>query len=263
MRANVTGAHHRFASLMAKADRVIAVCQWVKDVLIANGVPERKVALCRQGFGGVSNRPPRQATGPAMRRAEGPLRFAYFGRIDPVKGLDIVVDALRLIPDMPVVLHIYGMVQPGCESYASRLKTSPDARVQFIAPMSPGEVGDAMAKYDFIVVPSRWLETGPLVVYESFAAGTPVLGSRLGGIAELVSDGVDGILVSPDNPNSWANIISGLARDITRVDRLRAGIRPPRTMKDVADEMAEIYSNLRLRNVDRVSGYHHQPDAGS
>ena len=51
-----------------------------------------------------------------------------------------------------------------------------------------------LSGFDLCVVPSLWLETGPLVVLESFAAGVPVLGSRLGGIAELVRDGVDGLL---------------------------------------------------------------------
>ncbi len=54
---------------------------------------------------------------------------------------------------------------------------------------------DTLASYDATVVPSQWLETGPLIVLESFAAGTPVIGSNLGGVAELVSHDRDGWLV--------------------------------------------------------------------
>jgi glycosyltransferase involved in cell wall biosynthesis len=105
-------------------------------------------------------------------------------------------------------------------------------------------VSDVMARYDFVVIPSRWLETGPLVVYEAFASRTPVLGSRLGGIAELVSDGIDGMLIAPDDPKAWAEVIAKCAGDLTHVERLRAGIRPPRTMTDAANEMAQLYSRL-------------------
>ena len=245
MRQNAADAHRRFASLMAKADRVVAVCDWVKNVLIANGVPEAKVALCRQGFSGALRWPADQAAGAARQRAEGPLRLAYVGRIDPVKGLDVVIDALKLIPHVSVVLDVYGIVQPGAEGYAAALKASADARVHFRAAVPRGEVGDVMAGYDLVVIPSRWLETGPLVVYEAFASGTPVLGSRLGGIAELVSEGVDGILVHSDDPNAWATAIAELSDDLTRVGRLRGGIRPPRTMSDVANEMAVLYAGLR------------------
>jgi len=241
MRENTAGAHRRFTSLMAKADRVIAVCEWVKDVLLANNVREDKIRLCRQGFSGPSFR----EGGIRQRGEDGSLRLAYFGRIDPVKGLDVVIDALKLIPDARVTLDVYGIVQPGSETYASALKASGDVRVQFMPAVPRGSVGEVMARYDFVVVPSRWLETGPLVVYEAFASGTPILGSHLGGIAELVSNGRDGILVPSNNPRDWAAAIEDLARDNGRVDRLRAGIRPPRTMADVADEMARHYSDLR------------------
>ena len=245
MRQNAADAHRRFASLMGKADCVIAVCQWVKDVLIANGVPEGKVALCRQGFSAGLKSPAEQAGRIICRRAEGSLRLAYFGRIDPVKGVDLVIDALKLIPDASVVLDIYGIVQPGSETYASALKASADARVRFQPSLPRDDVSDAMAQYDFVVIPSRWLETGPLVVYEAFASGTPVLGSRLGGIGELVSDGVDGILVSQDDPRVWATIIAECAANPTCIDRLRAGIKPPRTIGDAAHEMAQHYARLR------------------
>ena len=56
-----------------------------------------------------------------------------------------------------------------------------------------------LSRIDVLAVPSQWLETGPLVVLEAFAAGTPVIGSDLGGIRELVSDGRDGLLVPHDD----------------------------------------------------------------
>ena len=95
-----------------------------------------------------------------------------------------------------------------------------------------------------MVVPSRWLETGPLVVLEAFAAGTPVLGARLGGIAELVSDRVDGVLMPPEDPGAWASAIAAIAAAPEQVARLRAGIIPPRTLDDVARDMAGLYRTL-------------------
>ena len=76
------------------------------------------------------------------------------------------------------------------------------------AALPPNMVVDAMRGCDFVAVPSRLLETGPLVVLKSFAAGIPVLGTRLGGIAELVTDGVDGMLFAPDDPAAWCFAIA-------------------------------------------------------
>lgn len=79
---------------------------------------------------------------------------------------------------------------------------------------------------------------------EAFAAATPVLGTRLGGIAELVSDQVDGLLIPPEDPGAWASAIAALVAAPERITRLRAGISPPRTMDDVARDMAALYETL-------------------
>ncbi len=70
-----------------------------------------------------------------------------------------------------------------------------------------------MQRYDVLAVPSQWLETGPLVVMEAFAAGVPVLGSNLGGIGELVTSGVDGLLVEPASIVAWRTALEALCRD--------------------------------------------------
>ena len=100
-----------------------------------------------------------------------------------------------------------------------------------------------MSACDFVVVPSRWLETGPLVALEALAAGTPVLGSRLGGLRELVTGGVNGVLIAPNTPEAWAKEIAALAGNPARVAKFRAGVRPPRMVEDVAREMALVYEN--------------------
>jgi glycosyltransferase involved in cell wall biosynthesis len=93
-------------------------------------------------------------------------------------------------------------------------------------------------------VPSRWMETGPLVVLESFAAGTPVIGSDLGGIAEWVQHEQNGLLVAFDDIVAWTNALRRCASDRTLLARLREGVGAPRTMKDVAREMAKLYKQI-------------------
>ena len=242
MSALVGASHRRFLSFVEKVDHVVAVCDWVAEVLRINGVPEKKVTNCRQGFlaGSLVSTP---AVLDVPSTADGTLRLGYFGRLDPTKGVDLLIEALRLAPHVKVRLAVYGVIQRGSEAYAARLKraAASDGRVAMIPALPANSVMDAMGACDFVAVPSRWLETGPLVVLESFAAGVPVLGARLGGIAELVADGVDGVLIKPDDPAAWSSAIAELAGNPDRVSRLRAGVRPPRTMDDVAREMAAVY----------------------
>jgi glycosyltransferase involved in cell wall biosynthesis len=215
-------------------------------VLCRNGVPEAKITLSRQGI----DREPLPER-PAPADASGPLKIAYFGRIDRTKGPDLLARALSLLPEADVRICVNGVCQPGSEPDAEWLaqQASLDGRLKLLPAVAQHEVVDAMAAHDIVAIPSRWLETGPLVALEAFAAHVPVLGANHGGIAEIVRDGIDGVLVAPDDPVAWAAAIDRLARDRALLHRLRTGITPPRTADAVADDMADLYGRL-LSNFD-------------
>jgi glycosyltransferase involved in cell wall biosynthesis len=235
-------AQRRSLSFLAKADYVVAVSQWVREVLARNDVPAEKITLSRQG---VDLQPPPPA--PAPRDAGAGLRIAYFGRIDPTKGPDLLAQAIAQVKNPDVRIDIFGIDQTAGAgpTYACLARQAArDARLRLRPSVEPAAVLSLMAGYDLIAIPSRWLETGPLVALEAFAAGTPVLGARLGGIAELVGDGVDGVLVAPDDPAAWATAIEQLAADPARIEALRAGITAPRTMDAAAADMAALYDRI-------------------
>jgi glycosyltransferase involved in cell wall biosynthesis len=102
-------------------------------------------------------------------------------------------------------------------------------------------VRSLLADYDALAVPSCWLETGPLVVLEAFAAGIPVLGSGLGGIAELIRHDVDGLLVETGSVVYWTATLCRVVSEPGLLARLRAGVRLPRAMEEVAEDMLTVY----------------------
>ncbi|NJK59953.1 MAG: glycosyltransferase family 4 protein [Oscillatoriales cyanobacterium SM2_1_8] len=172
------------------------------------------------------------------------MAIACVGRFDPVKGMNVLIQAWRHMAQVPATLDIYGVGNP---TYAAALRAlaAHDSRIAFREPVPPEQVGRVLAKYDLLAVPSQCLETGPLVVYEAFAAGVPVVGSGLGGIAELVTPAQDGVLVpNYADPVAWAQVLTELSLDRDRLERLRAGVRSPRTMDDVAREMVALYGSL-------------------
>ncbi len=229
---------------LGKVDAVVAVAHWVEQVLARNGVPAGKITLSRQGVDLRARAP----AASAARPAGGPLRIGYFGRIDRTKGPDLLAAAIGARPGLQVRLDVHGIDQSGGASAAGAClarAAAADGRVRLLPSLPASEVVAAMAGYDLIAVPSRWQETGPLVVLEAFAAGTPVLGARLGGVAELVRDGVDGVLVAPGDAAAWAAAIEALAADRPRLEALRRGVAPPRTMDAAARDMAALYERLR------------------
>jgi len=198
-----------FRSLAAEVDHLVAVCQWARELLIENGVPARKITLSRHGLS--TDAMGMESIGEPDRNLEGKLRIAYFGRLDPSKGPLVLIQAMRSIPEAQVQLDVYGVEQGGAGTGYTRVckkLAASDSRISFLPPLPNAQVVSTLKKYAALAVPSQWLETGPLVVLEAFSAGVPVIGSNLGGIAELVEHGVDGLLVDAQAPGEWAPRVS-------------------------------------------------------
>jgi glycosyltransferase involved in cell wall biosynthesis len=238
-------------AFLAEANHIVAVCEWVRAVLRRNGVPAEKITLCRQG---VSEKAESETRKPKNSSAlqdtcsdDQPLCIVYLGRLDPTKGVHLLLRAVRAVPEVKLSVDIFGIAQgPGGAAYADRLRrlAAGDARITLRGPIPASRAVETLRGYDLLAVPSQWLETGPMVVLEAFAAGVPVLGSRLGGIAELVRDGVDGVLVEAADVNAWSAALRRLATQPEVLPRLRKGVRPPRTMDAAAAEMAALYRRL-------------------
>jgi glycosyltransferase involved in cell wall biosynthesis len=176
-----------------------------------------------------------------------PLRAVFLGRMDPTKGLHQLIEMFQQTPGLAATLDIYGVAQDAAGVvYEERLRAAAaeDRRMRFRSPIQQDQVTELLAGYDVLLVPSEVMETGPLVVLEAFAAGRPVVGSNLGGIAELVRDGVDGLLVWPGDVEGWRAALERCVGEVGLLDRLRRGIRPPRTMVDVAREVQEVYKSV-------------------
>jgi glycosyltransferase involved in cell wall biosynthesis len=239
--------HSAFRMMASEVDRIVAVCEWVGEVLRTNEIDPAKIFLSRHGINWSSDR---SALWPDARTtAPDETRLAFFGRLERVKGAHILIGALRAAPALKVKLDIYGVEQnPAQTAYRKELVAliADDPRIALLPPIDPSEVVGRLREYDFLAVPSTWLETGPLVALEAFAAGVPVIGWDVGGLAELVRDEIDGLLIKLDDGshNAWTNTLRRVAESADLRARLKAGVRPPRRSIDVAREMHDLYATL-------------------
>jgi glycosyltransferase involved in cell wall biosynthesis len=126
---------------------------------------------------------------------------------------------------------------------------------------SRDEVADAYAGIDVLVVPSLWLENSPLVIHEAYLAGVPVVGSRIGGIADLVRDGWNGLLVEPGSPSGLAAALRQLVDRPGLLAHLAARLPTVKTIEDDAREWEGRYARVIAARTPGTTGPRGTADA--
>ncbi|QPN65925.1 glycosyltransferase [Synechococcus sp. CBW1006] len=211
------------------ADAIHVLAAWSRDVLLRQGIPAEKVHLIRTA--GPPPLPPRQRT----PMQDGVLRLVYWGRCHPVKGLHLVIDAIQsLPPEAPIKFDCYGPYWDCAYGQQLLARIAGDQRFRVLGNLPKSQLLPCLQSYDLAVVPSTWLETGPLTVLEAFAAELPVAGSDLGGIRELL-EGVEGCELLPLNATAWATHFQVLLAD---PGQLVLPIRKPHRFVDLAVELS-------------------------
>jgi len=120
--------------------------------------------------------------------------------------------------------------------------------VHFMGKFDQRDVSDVYRQFDVLVVPSLWLENSPLVIHEAFMAGVPVVGARIGGIADLIDDGRTGLLYDPARAGALEAALRGLVDAPRQLDALSIGVQAHarvRSMTDDADAWHALYNDVR------------------
>jgi glycosyltransferase involved in cell wall biosynthesis len=174
------------------------------------------------------------------------LRLGFIGQLIPVKGVELLIRAFQDTgSEGKAQLLIFGDNKKDPQ-YASTLQALAEERgdIQFMGAFSHHQLGTVLSNIDILVVPSLWHENNPRVIQEAFASRTPVVASDVGGIAEFVRHGENGLLYTYDQQKDLTAKLRMVIDDPTLIGRLQAGIRPVRSIADEMQAYTEIYQNL-------------------
>ena len=144
--------------------------------------------------------PPPQAQAARGAGSDGVVTFGYIGRLDPSKGLELLIAAFP--EGAGARLRIAGSGTPDYLRYLQHLAVGKP--VDFLGFQGPETFFTAV---DVVVVPSIWQEPLPRVIFEAYAFGRPVIGSRRGGIPEMVDEGRTGWLFDPSEDGALARLL--------------------------------------------------------
>jgi glycosyltransferase involved in cell wall biosynthesis len=228
----------------ARVDRFVAPSRFAKERHVEFGIDAEKIGVADNGFD--LSRTRREARPP--RPAAEPLRVAYLGTWIPTKGVHVLVEAFRGIDPGAAQLDVHGYAPPyeGFEDYAGHLRrlAAGASHVRLRDAYAPEDVPALLAAADVLVVPSIWYENSPLTLHEARLAGVPVVASAHGGLLELVTHEVDGLLFEPGSAAALRAALERLAGDRELLGRLQASSREVVEIGAHARTLEALYGDL-------------------
>ncbi|MEZ6195141.1 MAG: glycosyltransferase [Planctomycetota bacterium] len=207
------------------ADSLVSPSAFLRDRLVASEVVDaERVEVSPNG------QDPRGLAPAAGVNTDGSLRVGFVGTITEAKGTRVLVEAAQRL-DADIEVRIHG--DPGVDPDHARSLRALDSvgRVAFAGGFEPAEIGTVLAGLDVLVVPSLWWENAPLTIQEAFLAGVVPVVSGIGGMAEAVRDGRDGLHFPPGDAAALAERLGRLAADRRLLAALREAAPPVRDLE--------------------------------
>ena len=131
--------------------------------------------------------------------------FIYLGRLSPEKGVLTLLKAMTRVKRSKLILVGDGPQRAELEAFA---RENLIKNAEFVGYKNKSEVKELMSHASFSVIPSEWYENSPLVIYEAFSMGKPVVGATIGGITEFIQPNKDGLHFTPGSDTQLAECIN-------------------------------------------------------
>ncbi len=221
-------------------DKIICVSEFDKELALKFKVAdENKLVVIHNGidpteFIRISRN---------YHKSSNEVIVTFVGRLAPPKDLFLLIDAVKLVPEVKLQIVGDGELRVKVERYI--LKNFLSDRVILLGERF--DIPEILAQSDIFVLPSKW-EGLPLTIIEAMMSGLPVVATRVGGVPELVEDGVNGYLVPSGDVKAFADAIRKLAYNVELRERMGKAGRKRAIENFTLDKMllrvAQVYEEV-------------------
>ena len=180
-----------------------------------------------------------------LKTADKKLRCVFFSQVQPEKGADLVLEAARMLPH--VEFSFYGdIVDDYKDIFMSRVNAQQNVSYYGVFKGSIDAVYGELSKYDVLLFPTKWdIEGVPGILVEGKIAGLAEIVSNKSYNAELVQDGVEGVVIAENIGNCLAAAIQQLAEDRDFLNSMKKGSRKSSERYYIENYIESIADNLR------------------
>lgn len=225
--------------MLDKVDRIITANHFLRDKFIEFGVEPEKISFSSYGLDTS------WARGFETKTPSNHLRLGFIGQILPFKGPQLLLKAIKAIPDENrIQVKIFGNLEktPGFGEKLRQMAGN-DPRIAFLGTFDNNLMGEVLSEIDYLVVPSTWYDF-PLVIPSALATKTPVIGTNIPGINEQIQHNVNGFLFERYNWQALTNLILDIQENPSVTKQLRENIKPIKTTEEMAQEYINLYHSI-------------------
>ena len=217
-------------------DVFLSPSKTLREFYVKMGIPSSKIIYSPYGF-----KKSKISYKKNIYTKDSIITFGFLGRIIPAKGIHILIKAFSSIKNKKgSKLEIYG----DASKYQAYLKEFGNENIYFMRGFDNDEIDKILENIDILVVPSIWYENSPLVIQEAFLKGIPVITSDIGGMRELVDDGIDGFLFKMGDVNSLKEILKRIIENPKTLNKLNINRDKVRGIENDAKSMTNIFGGL-------------------
>jgi len=225
-------------------DLFISPSKFLQKKYIEYGIPEEKIIYMDYGFN-------KDLFNGIIRDKYPKIRFGFIGRIIPVKGIALLIDAFNEIDHLKADLNIYGKL-PSSQRFLK--ERSINSAINFKGSYDYEEISLILSDIDVLIVPSIWYENSPLVIHEAFLAKIPVITSNLGGMAELITHEKNGLLFEPGNVEDLVEKMNVFIENPNLIERY-AQETYVRSIQEDVEEIEKLYVKLLRKKEELMIAY--------
>ncbi|MDR9828565.1 glycosyltransferase family 4 protein [Vibrio sp. FNV 38] len=232
-------------SIFDLVDHFVSPSHFLIDRYEDWGISSSRMTMVENGQPQVDFLPPRP-----LMKGEARGKFAFFGQVNPFKGIDILLEAFKALPEETreqVHLDIHGAnlehQSSDFKDKVSELLEELEGTVTMHGSYESHEMGQLLEQTDWVIIPSNWWENSPMVIQEAYKHGRPLIGSDIGGMAEKIIDGETGLLFRARNPIDLSKKIEDIVEDSSDWGVFVENIQVPLTIEECADvHLSKIYN---------------------
>jgi glycosyltransferase involved in cell wall biosynthesis len=244
---DAAGYQARLAGIRERAARglttVLTISDAVRRVLIDQGYPAELLDVVRQSVPAMDELWERVGRDRRPgRRDEAVLTVGFFGSAYAQKGPQLLVEAAQRT-EHRIAVRIHGELPAPMRRRLEQLDTRGVAELH--GTFSPDELPDLLAGVDAAALPSIWWDCANLAARECLAARVPLLAPRMAGLAEAITDGVDGLAFDGLDVDGLARVLDRLAAEPGLLEELQRGIEAPRSFARFIDDYESYYAGER------------------